>query len=141
MPIKENFYSSLTSKKISDREYEQVWNKFEMKIIKDYHNLCFQCDILLLAAVFEKLRNNSLKNYGLCPSYYLNAPALSWDWMLNMKKQSLSLVHIVTCTYCLKKTWEVAFLIFLIDIVKPTVSFEIFWPKTRIKTYYILRRK
>ena len=86
MPIKGNFYSSLTGKKISDREYEQVWNKFEMKTIKYYQNLCFQCDILLLAGVFEKLRNNSLKNYGLCPSYYLNALALSWNPMLNMKK-------------------------------------------------------
>ena len=86
MPIKGNFYSSLTGKKISDREYEQVWNKFEMKTIKDYQNLCFQCDILLLAGVFEKLRNNSLKNYGLCPSYYLSALALSWNAMLNMKK-------------------------------------------------------
>ena len=86
MPIKGNFYSSLTGKKISDREYEQVWNKFEMKTIKDYQNLCFQCDILRLAGVFEKLRNNSLKNYGLCPSYYLNALALSWNAMLNMKK-------------------------------------------------------
>ena len=35
---------------------------------------------------------NSLKNYGLCPSHYLNAPALSRDAMLNMKK--IKLEHI-----------------------------------------------
>ena len=39
------------------------------------------CDALLLADVFEKFRNNSFKNYGLCPSHYLSAPALSWDAM------------------------------------------------------------
>ena len=48
-----------------------------MKTMKDYHlyHLYLKCDILLLADVFEKFRNNnSLKNYGLCPSHYLNAP-------------------------------------------------------------------
>ena len=38
----------------------------------------------MLADVFEKFRNNSLKNYGLCPSHYLSAPGLSWDPMLKM---------------------------------------------------------
>ena len=34
LPSKERFYSSLTGKKISDKEYEhvlKVWNIFEMK--------------------------------------------------------------------------------------------------------------
>ena len=85
LPSKEKFYSSLTGKKISDKEYKHVlnvWNKFEMKTMKDYHNLYLKCDVLLLADVFEKFRNNSIKNYGLCPSHYLNVPALSWDAML-----------------------------------------------------------
>ena len=42
---------------------------------------------MLLADVLEKFENNSLKNYGLCPSHYLNAPGLSWDAMLKMTKQ------------------------------------------------------
>ena len=40
----------------------------------------------------EKFRNNSLKNYGLCPSHYLSAPALSWDAMFCMTKAELELV-------------------------------------------------
>ena len=63
--------------KNSDKEYEnalKVWDRFLMKRIKDYHNLCLKCDILLLADVFEKFRNSSLKNHQLCPSYYLSAP-------------------------------------------------------------------
>ena len=39
-----------------------------------------------------KICFNSLKNYGLCPSHYLNAPALSRDAMLNMKKIILELI-------------------------------------------------
>ena len=46
----------------------------------------------LLADVFEKFRNNSQKNYGLCPSHYLSAPGLSWDAMLKMKKIELELI-------------------------------------------------
>ena len=64
----------------------KVWNKFEMKTIKDCHNLYLKSDVLLLVDVFEKFRNNSLTNYRLCPSHYLSAPGLSWDAMLKMKK-------------------------------------------------------
>ena len=83
---KEKFYSSLTDSKITDKEYEHVlnvWNKFEMKTMKDYHELYMKCDVLLLADVFEKFRNNSLKNYGLCPSHYSSATGLSCDAMPN----------------------------------------------------------
>ena len=41
-----------------------------MKMIKHYHDLYLKCDFLLLADVFEKFRNNSLKNYGLFLSHY-----------------------------------------------------------------------
>ena len=36
--------------------------KFERKTMKDYHNLNLNCDILLLADVFEKFKNNNLTN-------------------------------------------------------------------------------
>ena len=50
LPSKENFYSSLTTRKVTDRKYEHVlnvWNKFEMKTIKDHHDLCLKHDVLL----------------------------------------------------------------------------------------------
>ena len=61
-----------------------------MKKIKDYHNLYLKCDVLLLADVFQKFRNNSLKNHGLFSSLYLRAPG--WDAMLKMRKIKLELV-------------------------------------------------
>ena len=45
----------------------------------------------MYAGVFEKFRNNNLKNSGLCLSHYLSAPALGWDAMLNMTKIELEL--------------------------------------------------
>ena len=44
--------------------------------LKDYHNLYLICEVSLLTDVFEKFTNNRFKNYGLCPSHYLNAPDL-----------------------------------------------------------------
>ena len=52
----------------------------------------------------------------------ISAPGLSWDAMLKMTKVKLKLIKILTCTYSLKKVQEVEFLIFLIDIVKPTIN-------------------
>ena len=69
---------------------------------------------LLLADVFEQFRNNSLKNYWLCPSHYLSVTSLNWDAMLNMTKVELDL------------------------IADPHMYI---WPKIRMKTYYILRRE
>ena len=95
LPIKWKFYSSLIGKKISNKEFDhalKVWNKFERKTMKDYYDLYLKCDVFLLADVFEKSRNNSLKNYELFPTHYLSAPALSWNAMLNMTKVKLELI-------------------------------------------------
>ena len=74
----------MTGKIISGKDYEhalKVWNVFEMKMMKDYHDLYFKCDGLLLSDVFETFRNYCLKNYGLCLSHYL-----SWEAILNITK-------------------------------------------------------
>ena len=52
LPSKEKFYSSLTDKKISGKDYDyvfKVWNKSEMKTMKDYQDLYIQFDVLLLS--------------------------------------------------------------------------------------------
>ena len=91
MPSKE-----ITGKIICDKECEHVFkvcSTFQMKTKKDYHNLYLKYDFLLLAEMFEKFRNNSLKN-GLCPSRYLSAPALVWDVMLNLTKVELEFISV-----------------------------------------------
>ena len=52
LPSKEKFYSSLTDKKISGKDYDyvfKVWNKSEMKTMKDYQDLYIQFLVLLLS--------------------------------------------------------------------------------------------
>ena len=61
--------------------------------MKDYHDLYLKCDVLLLADILGKSRNNSLKNYGLRPSHYLSAPGLSWDAMVKMTKIEIELIQ------------------------------------------------
>ena len=60
--------------------------------MNDYHDLYLKCEVLLLADFFETCRNKecSLKNYGLCPSHYLNASALSWNATFNVTEIKLS---------------------------------------------------
>ena len=64
LPSKEKFYSSLTYRKITEKEYEHVLNvlyKFEMKTMKDYQDLYLKCGVLVLACMFEIFRNTSQK--------------------------------------------------------------------------------
>ena len=61
-------------------------------MMKDDNSLQLKFDVLMLGDVFEKIRNNSRKNYGLCSSHFLSAPGLSWDAMFNMTKVELELI-------------------------------------------------
>ena len=72
--------------------------------------------------MLEKFRNNSFKNYGLCPSHYLSAPGLSWDDLLKMTNIELELIQILRSIYSLKKGQKVEFLILLINMAKPTIN-------------------
>ena len=60
---------------------ECIWNENNERLSQ-----YLECEVLLLADVFEKFRSNSINNYGLCPNHYLSSPAVSWDALLNMTK-------------------------------------------------------
>ena len=95
LPPKESFYSRLTGEDISDADYEHaqtVWKEFDMKTLRDYHNLYNQSDVLLLADVFESFRDVCLENYELDPAWYYTAPGLSWDAMLKKTDVRLELL-------------------------------------------------
>ena len=95
-PPRKAFYSKLSGRGISKKNYEHVlnvWNTFNMKTFKDYHELYNETDVLLLADIFENFRDLCLKIYGLDPVYYYTAPGLAWDACLkttNIKLELLS---------------------------------------------------
>ena len=94
-PSQKAFYSKLTGKGISNKNYSHVlnvWNSFNMESMKDYHKLYNETDVLLLADVFENFRDLCLKIYGLDPVYYFTAPGLAWDACLKMTNINLELL-------------------------------------------------
>ena len=73
-----------------------------MKTIKDYYDLYLKF-VLLLADVFNKFKNNSLKNYGLSLTHYLSAPTLSWDGVLHVSKVEVELILDADIYFLFKK--------------------------------------
>jgi hypothetical protein len=95
LPDKKDFYSTLYETGVTDEDYERaqkVWKHFDMKRMRDYHDLYLEKDVLLLADIFESFRKTCLKNYGLDPAHYLSAPGLSWDAFLKRSGASMELI-------------------------------------------------
>ena len=95
LPPREAFYSKLSGKGITEKDYKHawtVWNSFKMKTFKEYHELYNETDVLLLADVFENFRDLCLKIYGLDPVYYFTAPGLAWDACLKITDIDLELL-------------------------------------------------
>ena len=82
LPSKESFYSNLNMEDIDDIDYRRgnnVFNKFKLNHLGDYHDLYVQSDTLLLADVFENFRDICLKEYELDPAHFLSLPGLAWQ--------------------------------------------------------------
>ena len=93
LPSKEDFYSNLNMENIDDIDYRHsmnVFKRFELENLGDYHDLYVQSDTLLLADVFENLRDMCIKEYELDPAHFLSLPGLAWEACL--KKTNIELV-------------------------------------------------
>ena len=80
---------------ITDVDYRHGKTAFEDLINKnlgDYHDLYFQSDTLLLAHVFENIRNTCIKVYELDPAHFLSAPGLAWQICLKKTEVKLELL-------------------------------------------------
>ena len=66
-----------------------VFKKFKLKNLGEYHDLYIQSDTLLLADVFGNSRNMCIKVYELDPDHFLSLPGLAWQACL--KKTNLKL--------------------------------------------------
>ena len=80
IPPKEAFHSNLNLENISDEDYahaQNVWEVFEINNRGEYHDLYVKSDTLLLADVFENVKNMCLEIYELDPVYFFSAPRLA----------------------------------------------------------------
>ncbi|XP_057299328.1 uncharacterized protein LOC130629953 [Hydractinia symbiolongicarpus] len=95
LPYQRDFYSLLIDEYITDEQYKhakRVWKKFELKTMRDYHDLYLKSDVILLADIFENFRSTCLEYYKLGPCHYYTSLELSWDSMLKMTKVELELM-------------------------------------------------
>ena len=92
---KESFYSNLNTENVEDIDYRHgnnVFNKFKLNNLEDYHDLYVQSDNLLLADVFESFREMCLKEYELDPAHFLLLPGLAWQACLKETNAELELL-------------------------------------------------
>ena len=70
VPPIEAFNSRLKQSKLTEGEYAHVIrvnHEMNCKILKDYHEIYLQRDVLVLADIFENFRESCRKNYGVDP--------------------------------------------------------------------------
>ena len=95
LPSKESFYSNLNMEDIDGIDYRHgnnVFNKFKLNTLGDYHDLYVQSDTLLLADMFENFRDMCLKEYELDPAHFLLLPGLAWKACLKKTNIELELL-------------------------------------------------
>ena len=95
LPSKEDFYSNLNMENIDDIDYRHgnnVFKRFELENLGYYHDLYVQSDTLLLADVFENLRDMCIKEYELDPAHFLSLPGLTWQACLKKTNIELDLL-------------------------------------------------
>ena len=103
---KEDFYSYLNIEDITDADYAHakiVCKDFEIKNLGEYHDLYVQSNTLLLADVFENLRNICLEIYELDSAKSLSAPGLAWQAALKKTKTKLDLLKDINMLLTVEK--------------------------------------
>ena len=77
---------------IDYRHGNNVFKRFKLKNLGEYHDLYVQSDTLLLADVFENFRNTCIKVYELDPAHFLSLPGLTWQACLKKTNRKLELL-------------------------------------------------
>ena len=95
LPGKESFYSNLTLENISEIDYahaNNIFKKFNINNMGEYHDLYVRSDTLLLADIFENFRQSCLENYELDPAHFVSLPGLAWQACLKKTNVKLELL-------------------------------------------------
>ena len=80
---------------ITDTGYthaKRVCKDFEIKSLREYHDLYVQSNTLLLGDLFKNFRNICLEIYEFDPVRFLLAPGIAWQAALKKTKVRLDLL-------------------------------------------------
>ena len=95
LPSKGDFYSNLNMENIDDIDYRHgnnVFKRFKLENLGQYHDLYVQSETSLLADVFENFRDMCVKVYELDPAHFLSLPGLAWQACLKKTNIELDLL-------------------------------------------------
>ena len=95
LPDRSQFFSCLNDSECTIEDYrhaQNVWIKFNIQNVQEYHDLYLLTDVLLLADVFENFREFCDKHYNLDPAHYYTTPSLSFDACLKMTEAKIELL-------------------------------------------------
>ena len=95
LPGKDSYYSNLTLENISEIDYahaNNVFKKFNINNLGEYHDLYVRSDTLLLVDIFENFRQSCFENYELDPAYFVSLPGLAWQACLKKTNVELELL-------------------------------------------------
>ena len=95
LPPIEAFHDSLKDEPLSQEDYmraQQVWSRFGMRSMQQYHDHYLLTDVLLLADVFEYFRTSVLNTHKLDCLHFITLPSLAWAMALKHTRAKLDLI-------------------------------------------------
>ncbi|KAJ8911485.1 hypothetical protein NQ315_010856 [Exocentrus adspersus] len=101
LPLREQFYSSLTETAISEEDYTHATNVDEVDVRVDIY---LKTDVVLLADVFETFRKVCQDSYHLDPCQFYTLPGLSWAAMMKYTKVKLELLTDVDMLHFIRRS-------------------------------------
>ena len=90
-----DFHSHSNTEDITDAgcvHGKRVFKDFQIKSLREYHDLYVQSNTLLLAYAFENFRNMPFKIHDFDASKFLSAPELAWQVAFKKTKVKLDLL-------------------------------------------------
>ena len=95
LPPIEAFHDKLKDEPLTRENYErahEIWSRFGMKNMQQYHDLYLLSDVLLLTDVFEHFRHSVYRQHRLDCLHFITLPSLAWAAALYHTKVELELI-------------------------------------------------
>lgn len=95
LPPPEAFKNDLNGQEVSRDDYryaQEVWDAFQCRTFRDYHNLYLWVDVWSLTDVMVNYAAFGRQNYNLDPTRYASSPAYAFDAMLKTTKSKFDIL-------------------------------------------------